>query len=177
MPEGSKGGTEVLVNFYRLICREKVGGSQRIPLLTKKIERINMNLKYASLRKWSDEQIKLIEKLHEKEKLSFSTIAERFNTTKNSIIGAYWRYRKKKGKDTTLYSKYYEPPPGFITRKQLKEILGVSMGTIANRVKELPHVKLGKKRNCRILFNEAVIFDYIEQKYGNDVLKKMKKKG
>ena len=38
MPEGSKGGTEVLVNFYRLICREKVGGSQRIPLLTLKGE-------------------------------------------------------------------------------------------------------------------------------------------
>ncbi len=36
MTEGSKGGTEVLVNLYRLICREKVGGSQRIPLLKKK---------------------------------------------------------------------------------------------------------------------------------------------
>ena len=36
--EVTKGGTEVLVNSYRLICREKVGGSQRIPLLTKEGE-------------------------------------------------------------------------------------------------------------------------------------------
>jgi len=35
MSEGSEGGTEVVVNLYRLTCREKVGGSQRIPLLTK----------------------------------------------------------------------------------------------------------------------------------------------
>ena len=36
--EVTKGGTEVLVNSYRLICREKVGGSQRFPLLTKEGE-------------------------------------------------------------------------------------------------------------------------------------------
>ena len=36
MTEGSKGGTDVLVNSHDgLICRKKVGGSQRIPLLTK----------------------------------------------------------------------------------------------------------------------------------------------
>ena len=35
MSEVTEGGSEVVVNFYRLICREKVGGSQRIPLLTK----------------------------------------------------------------------------------------------------------------------------------------------
>ena len=35
MSEVAEGGSEVVVNFYRLICREKVGGSQRIPLLTK----------------------------------------------------------------------------------------------------------------------------------------------
>ena len=38
MSEGAEGGTEVLVNSYRLICREKVGGSQRFPLLTKEGE-------------------------------------------------------------------------------------------------------------------------------------------
>ena len=43
MSEVTEGGTEVVVNFYRLICREKVEGSQRIPLLTKIIgeERID----------------------------------------------------------------------------------------------------------------------------------------
>ena len=35
MLEESKGGTEVLVNISGcLTCREKVGGSQRTPLLT-----------------------------------------------------------------------------------------------------------------------------------------------
>ena len=39
MLEESKGGTEVLVNISGcLTCREKVGGSQRIPLLTKEGE-------------------------------------------------------------------------------------------------------------------------------------------
>ena len=35
MSEGSKGGSKVVVNLYRLTCREKVEGSQRVPLLTK----------------------------------------------------------------------------------------------------------------------------------------------
>ena len=38
MSQGSEGGTEVVVNLYRLTCREKVGGSQRFPLLTKEGE-------------------------------------------------------------------------------------------------------------------------------------------
>ena len=35
MSEGSKSGSKVVVNLYRLTCREKVEGSQRVPLLTK----------------------------------------------------------------------------------------------------------------------------------------------
>ena len=39
MSEVTKGGTEVLVNIQKMLtCREKVGGSQRIPLLTKEGE-------------------------------------------------------------------------------------------------------------------------------------------
>jgi hypothetical protein len=41
MTEGVRVGTEVLVNLYRLTCREKVGGSQRIPLLTKRKDSMN----------------------------------------------------------------------------------------------------------------------------------------
>ena len=36
MPEGAKGGTEVVVNLLKVDLSGKVGGSQRIPLLTKK---------------------------------------------------------------------------------------------------------------------------------------------
>jgi len=126
---------------------------------------------------WSEMDMKLVKKLHEEDNLTFSTIAERFNTTKNSILGAYWRYRKKKGEDTSLLSSKYTPPRGFITKSQLQKILGVSMGTINNRLKELPHIKLGNNKNCRVLFNENIIFSYIEQKYGNEVLKKMNKVG
>ena len=42
-------------------------------------------------RSWSEDQIKEIKKLHDVNMLPFSIIAEKFNTTKNSIIGVYWR--------------------------------------------------------------------------------------
>ena len=44
---------------------------------------------------WSEDQIKKIKKLYDVDRLSFSMIAKELNTTKNSIIGVYWRYRKK----------------------------------------------------------------------------------
>ena len=44
MSEITEGGTEVLVNIQKMLtCREKVGGSQRTPLLTKK-ERTIMDI-------------------------------------------------------------------------------------------------------------------------------------
>ena len=50
MSEGSEGGTEVVVNLYRLTCREKVGGSQRIPLLTKRKDNMSLETRLIKLK-------------------------------------------------------------------------------------------------------------------------------
>ena len=66
--EVTKGGIEVLVNSYRLICREKIGGSQRIPLLTKEGEsmendnRVDLNYVAARLMRISDAKDKDLRK-------------------------------------------------------------------------------------------------------------------
>ena len=50
MTEGVRVGTEVLVNLYRLTCREKVGGSQRIPLLTKRKDNMSLETRLIKLK-------------------------------------------------------------------------------------------------------------------------------
>ena len=127
-------------------------------------------------RSWSEDQIKEIKKLHDVNMLPFSLIAEKFNTTKNSIIGVYWRSNNMEGRKRKKPFKR-ELPPDFISKNELKKILGVSMGTLNTHLKTLPHIKMGNFKNSRVFFNVNVIFKFIEEKYGNNVLKEMNKKG
>jgi len=50
----------------------------------------------------------------------------------------------------------------------LKDYLGVSLGTINNKLNELPHIKWGDNRNSRVLFP----VEEIEKYFDNAVLKK-----
>jgi len=124
---------------------------------------------------WSEDQIKKIKKLYDVDRLSFSMIAKELNTTKNSIIGVYWRYRKKN--NIFIDKANGAIPPGYIGRKELASILGVHIGTVSNRLSELPHIKLGKRERSTIVFNKKDVFKFIENKYGNMVLKLMNEKG
>ena len=87
MSEGSKGGTEVLVNFYRLICREKVGGSQRIPLLTKRKDNMSLETRLIKLKMKYD-------KLALREPRSGQQVLDRmiWERLRNILIKRYGRY-------------------------------------------------------------------------------------
>ena len=87
MSEGYKGGTEVLVNFYRLICREKVGGSQRIPLLTKRKDNMSLETRLIKLKMKYD-------KLALREPRSGQQVLDRmiWERLRNILIKRYGRY-------------------------------------------------------------------------------------
>ena len=40
----------------------------------------------------------------------------------------------------------------YLNKNELKDYLGVSLGTINNKLNELPHIKWGDNRNSRVLF-------------------------
>jgi len=58
---------------------------------------------------------------------------------------------------------------GYFSKLELKDYLGVSLGTINNKLNELPHIKLGDTRNSRVLFPVVKI-----EKYLNDLSHKNK---
>ncbi len=49
----------------------------------------------------------------------------------------------------------------YISKNELANSLGVSVGTINNKLKEIPHVKLGDTRQSRVLFPIDKVRDYL----------------
>ena len=58
----------------------------------------------------------------------------------------------------------------YLSKNELKDYLGVSLGTINNKLKELPHVKWGNNRNARVLFPVVEI-----EKYFGNISDKVKR--
>ena len=87
MTEGVRVGTEVLVNLYRLTCREKVGGSQRIPLLTKRKDNMSLETRLIKLKMKYD-------KLALREPRSGQQVLDRmiWERLRNILIKRYGRY-------------------------------------------------------------------------------------
>ena len=88
MTEGSKGGTEVLVNSHDgLICRKKVGGSQRTPLLTKRKDYMSLETRLIKLKMKYD-------KLALREPRSAQQVLDRmiWERLRNILIKRYERY-------------------------------------------------------------------------------------
>ena len=87
MTEGVRVGTEVLVNLYRLTCREKVGGSQRIPLLTKRKDTMTLEARLIKLKLKYD-------KLALREPVSGQQVLNRmiWERLRNILIKRYGRY-------------------------------------------------------------------------------------
>ena len=87
MTEGVRVGTEVLVNLYRLTCREKVGGSQRIPLLTKRKDTMTLEARLIKLKLKYD-------KLALREPMSGQQVLDRmiWERLKRIMIKRYGRY-------------------------------------------------------------------------------------
>ena len=87
MTEGVRVGTEVLVNYYRLTCREKVGGSQRIPLLTKRKDTMTLEARLIKLKLKYD-------KLALREPMSGQQVLNRmiWERLKRIMIKRYGRY-------------------------------------------------------------------------------------
>ena len=87
MTEGVRVGTEVLVNYDRLTCREKVGGSQRIPLLTKRKDTMTLEARLIKLKLKYD-------KLALREPMSGQQVLNRmiWERLKRIMIKRYGRY-------------------------------------------------------------------------------------
>ncbi len=87
MTEGVRVGTEVLVNLYRLTCREKVGGSQRIPLLTKRKDNMSLETRLIKLKMKYD-------KLALREPVSGQQVLNRmiWERLKKILVKRYGRY-------------------------------------------------------------------------------------
>ena len=49
----------------------------------------------------------------------------------------------------------------YISKNELANTLGVSVGTINNKLKEIPHVKLRNTRHSRVLFPMDKIKGYL----------------
>jgi len=50
-----------------------------------------------------------------------------------------------------------------VSRNELANSLGGSLGTINRRMKEIPHMKMGNKRKSRVLFDPAKVFEYLKK--------------
>ena len=50
----------------------------------------------------------------------------------------------------------------YLNKNELKDYLGVSLGTINNKLNELPHIKWGDNRNSRVLFPVEEIEKYFD---------------
>ena len=55
----------------------------------------------------------------------------------------------------------------YISKNELANSLGVSVGTINNKLKEIPHVKLGNTRQSRVLFPIEEIRNYLNNQTTN----------
>ena len=53
----------------------------------------------------------------------------------------------------------------YISKRQLKDLLGVSYSTIQRKFKNFPKVKLGESKNSRVLYPSPQIDDFITREF------------
>ena len=53
----------------------------------------------------------------------------------------------------------------YISKRQLKDLLGVSYSTIQRKFKNFPKVKLGESKNSRLLFPRPQIDEFITREF------------
>ena len=53
----------------------------------------------------------------------------------------------------------------YISKRQLKDLLGVSYSTIHRKFKNFPKIKLGEAKNSRVLFPRPAIDQFIEREF------------
>ena len=53
----------------------------------------------------------------------------------------------------------------YLSKRQLKNLLGVSYSTIQRKFKNFPKVKLGEAKNSRVLFPRPQIDEFIQSEF------------
>ena len=53
----------------------------------------------------------------------------------------------------------------YLSKRQLKDLLGVSYSTIQRKFKKFPKIKLGEAKNSRVLFPRPAIDQFIEREF------------
>ena len=53
----------------------------------------------------------------------------------------------------------------YLSKRQLKNLLGVSYSTIQRKFKNFPKLKLGEAKNSRVLFPRPAIDQFIEREF------------
>ena len=53
----------------------------------------------------------------------------------------------------------------YLSKRQLKNLLGISYSTIHRKFKNFPRVKLGEAKNSRVLFPRPAIDQFIEREF------------
>ena len=53
----------------------------------------------------------------------------------------------------------------YLSKRQLKDLLGISYSTIHRKFKNFPRVKLGEAKNSRVLFPRPQIDEFITREF------------
>ena len=53
----------------------------------------------------------------------------------------------------------------YLSKRQLKDLLGISYSTIHRKFKNFPRVKLGEAKNSRVLFPRPAIDQFIDREF------------
>ena len=53
----------------------------------------------------------------------------------------------------------------YLSKRQLKDLLGVSYSTIHRKFKNFPRLKLGEAKNSRVLFPRPAIDQFIDREF------------
>jgi len=53
----------------------------------------------------------------------------------------------------------------YLSKRQLKDLLGISYSTIHRKFKNFPRLKLGEAKNSRVLFPRPAIDQFIEREF------------
>ena len=53
----------------------------------------------------------------------------------------------------------------YLSKRQLKDLLGISYSTIHRKFKNFPRLKLGEAKNSRVLFPRPAIDQFIDREF------------
>ena len=53
----------------------------------------------------------------------------------------------------------------YLSKRQLKDLVGISYSTIHRKFKNFPKIKLGEAKNSRVLFPRPAIDQFIEREF------------